>query len=137
MHTTIHADGARSVEKTHAHQKRDLDLQKWMDKPQTDYDAQKIKETKQLYRRLKSVYRAPPEAATHVLDALKQLGWSVCFCPHQADNCIARCLKMADNPEDVRIIAKDSDLLVYEVSTSITLPVAKEWKTFRKRDQLD
>jgi hypothetical protein len=44
---------------------------------------------------------------------------------------------MTDNPEDVRIITKDSDLLVYEVSTSITLPVGKEWKTFRKQDLLD
>jgi hypothetical protein len=108
-----------------------------MDKLQTDYDAQKIKGTKQLYRRLKSVYRAPPEAATQVLDVLKKLGWSVCSCPHQADNCIARCLKITDNPENVRIITKNSDLLVYEVSTSITLPVGKDWKTFRKQDLLD
>jgi hypothetical protein len=70
----------------HGHQKRDLDLLKRMDKLQTDYDAQKIKEMKQLYRRLKSVYRAPSEAARQVLDALKKLEWSVCFCPLQTSS---------------------------------------------------
>lgn len=135
--TTIHADGPRSVEKEHAHQKRDRDLIARMGKLKKDYDDKKIKGTKQLYRRLKSVYRAPPDAATQVLNALEKLGWTICRCPHQADSCIARCLKNAVKPEDIRIITKDSDLLVYEASTSITLPVGKNWKTFQKQDLLD
>jgi len=135
--TTIHVDGARSVEKKHAHQKRDRDLATRMGKLQMDYDSKKLKGTKQLYRRLKSVYRAPPDAVRQVLNALEKLGWTICRCPHQADCCIARCLKNAAKPEDVRIITKDSDLLVYDASTSITLPVGKDWKTFQKQDLLD
>ncbi|KAF8932756.1 hypothetical protein EDD21DRAFT_405931 [Dissophora ornata] len=38
--------------------------------------------------------------------------------------------------ENVRVITKDSDLAVYEVSTSITLPVGNQWKTFQKQDLL-
>ncbi|OAQ21974.1 hypothetical protein K457DRAFT_26554, partial [Linnemannia elongata AG-77] len=135
--TTIHADGPRSVEKEHAHRKRDHDLTTRMGKLQKDYDNKKIKGTKQLYRRLKSVYRAPPDAARQVLNALEKLGWIICRCPHQADCCIARCLQNAVKPEDVRVITKDSDLLVYKASTSITLPVGKDWKTFQKQDLLD
>ncbi|KAG9073275.1 hypothetical protein KI688_001067 [Linnemannia hyalina] len=135
--TTIHADGPRSVEKEHAHQKRDRDLTTRMRKLMEDYDEDKIKGTKRLYRRLKSVYRAPPDAARQVLDALQNLGWTICRCPHQADCCIARCLNNAVKPEDVRIITKDSDLLVYEASTSITIPVGSQWKTFQKQDLMD
>ncbi|KAF9111827.1 hypothetical protein BGX30_007460, partial [Mortierella sp. GBA39] len=135
--TTIHADGPRSVEKEHAHQKRDRNLTARMGKLKKDYDEGKIKGTKRLYRRLKSVYRAPPDAAKQVLDALQTLGWTICCCPHQADCCIARCLKNAVKPEDVRIITKDSDLFVYEVSTSITIPVGSQWKTFQKQDLMD
>jgi 5'-3' exonuclease len=106
-------------------------------KLQNDYNERKIKGTKQLYRRLKSVYRAPPDAAKQVLDALKKLGWTICCCPHQADCCIARNVQHAARPQDVRIITKDSDLLVYEATTSITLPVGNQWKTFQKKDLLD
>ncbi|KAK3846473.1 MAG: hypothetical protein J3R72DRAFT_486735 [Linnemannia gamsii] len=136
-HTTIHVDGPRSVEKEHAHQKRDHDLTERMRKLQNDFDGGKIKGTKRLYRRLRSVYRAPPDVARQVLAALEKLGWSICRCPHQADCCIARCLKNAAKPEDVRIITKDSDLMVFESSTSVTLPVGSEWKTFQKKDLLD
>ena len=136
-HTTIHVDGPRSLEKEHAHQKRDDALTKRMRKLKKDYDEGKIKGTKKLYRRLKSVYRAPPVAAIQVLNALTNLGWTICPCPHQADCCIARCLNNAVKPEDVRVITKDSDLLVYEASTSITLPVGSQWKTFQKKDLLD
>ncbi|KAF8923191.1 hypothetical protein BGZ47_004966, partial [Haplosporangium gracile] len=135
--TKIHIDGLRSVEKEHAHQKRDGDLTKRMEKLKKDYGDGKIQGTKQLYRRLKSVYRAPPEAARQVLNALTNLGWTICHCPYQADCCIAHCLKNAVKLEDVRIITKDSDLMVYEASTSITLPVGSQWKTFQKQDLMD
>ncbi|KAF9150766.1 hypothetical protein BG015_007416 [Linnemannia schmuckeri] len=103
--TTSHADGPRSAEKEHAHQKRDSNLSKQLAKFE-NYDEGKIRRTKQLYCRLKSAYRAPTDAGVVEL-------------------------------EDTRIITKDSNLLVYETSTSINLPVGYHWKTFKKQDLMD
>ncbi|KAF9939089.1 hypothetical protein BGZ70_006488, partial [Mortierella alpina] len=96
----------------------------------------RIKGTKRLYRRIKSLYRAPPEALQHILEALEKEGWAVCRCAHQADTCIARCIENAADPDDVRVITKDSDLIVYRAATSITLAVGNDWKTFAKEDLL-
>ncbi|KAF9082446.1 hypothetical protein BGX23_012456 [Mortierella sp. AD031] len=123
---TIHADGPRSVEKEHAHQKRDSALERQLVNFEKDYADGKIKGTKNLCRRIKAVYRAPPEALRHVLNVLEEKGWRVCHCNHQADRCIARHVKDATELENVRVITKDSDSVVYEVSTSITLPVLEE-----------
>ncbi|KAF9082320.1 hypothetical protein BGX29_003945 [Mortierella sp. GBA35] len=134
---TIHADGPRSVEKEHAHQKRDSALERQLEKFEKDYAEGKIKGTKNLCRRIKAVYRAPPEALRHVLNILEEKDWRVCHCNHQADRCIARHVKDATELENVRVITKDSDSVVYEVSTSITLPVGNQWKTFQKQDLMD
>ncbi|GJJ78229.1 hypothetical protein EMPS_10588 [Entomortierella parvispora] len=83
--TTIHQDGPRSVEKENAHQKRDNDLHRRMEKLREDIEKGRLKGTKKLYRRLKSLYRAP----------------------------------------------------LYEVCMSVTLPVGKEWTTFKKADLLE
>ncbi|KAF8932757.1 hypothetical protein BGZ58_006835 [Dissophora ornata] len=72
--TTIHADGPQPVEKERAHQKRDSALEKQSEKLGKDYADGKIKGTKNLYRRIKFVYRAPPEALRHVLDVLMEEG---------------------------------------------------------------
>ncbi|KAG0206924.1 hypothetical protein BGX33_007161 [Mortierella sp. NVP41] len=134
---TIHADGPRSVEKEHAHQKRDSALERQLVNFEKDYADGKIKGTKNLCRRIKAVYRAPPEALRHVLNVLEEKGWRVCHCNHQADRCIARHVKDATELENVRVITKDSDSVVYEVSTSITLPVGNQWKIFQKQDLMD
>ncbi|KAF9272674.1 hypothetical protein BGZ68_002213, partial [Mortierella alpina] len=139
--TTAHQiknhDGPRSLEKEHAHTRRDGALVTQLEKIEKDYAEEKMKGTKTLYHRIKSVYRAPPDALQHVLEVLAKEGWTVCRCSHQADSCITRCVKNAADPDDVRVLTKDSDLIVYEATTSITLLDGQDWKTFPKQELLE
>ncbi|KAI8605997.1 hypothetical protein EDD21DRAFT_427217 [Dissophora ornata] len=130
--TKLHLDGPRSVEKKLAHDKRDRALSKLLEALERDYAEGKLHKKRQLYKRLKASYRAPPEALRAILEVLSQSGWSICRCLNQSDTCIARTVNNATAPGDIRVITKDSDLMAFESIMSVTMPVKNTWTTFRK-----
>ncbi|KAK3843963.1 MAG: hypothetical protein J3R72DRAFT_419837 [Linnemannia gamsii] len=68
--TVLHMDGLRSVEKESAHDKRDQKLSMQLETLERDYADGKLHNKRQLYKRLKASYRAPPEALSAVLEVL-------------------------------------------------------------------
>ncbi|KAF8922925.1 hypothetical protein BGZ47_005223, partial [Haplosporangium gracile] len=111
--TMLHMDGLRSVEKELAHEKRDQRLSKQLESLDQHYTEGKLHNKRQLYKRLKASYRAPPEALRAVLEVLSQSGWTICQCLNQSDTCIARTVNNATGPGDIRVITNDSDLLAF------------------------
>ncbi|GJJ71752.1 hypothetical protein EMPS_04109 [Entomortierella parvispora] len=138
-HTTLHFDGSRSLEKELAHRKRDQTLETRVGKLEKDYDGGRIRNTTQLYKRVKASYRVPASAIRDVITQLHESGWKICQCTHQSDTCIANRVTNAHSPDNVRIITKDSDFMAYESVTTITMPVGRPltWTTFSKQALLD
>lgn len=91
-----------------------------------------------VYIKCKNLYRVPPDTLKKILDGLKDLQWTVCSCPYQADTHIADLCRKDPN-KDVVILTKDSDLLVYEDVHSITMPRGRSYEltTFKKADVLE
>ncbi|KAG9061854.1 hypothetical protein KI688_007005 [Linnemannia hyalina] len=135
--TMLHMDGLRSMEKEWAHGKRDQALSKQLETLERDYTEGKLHNKRQLYKRLKASYRAPPEALRAVSEVLRQSGWTICQCLNQSDTCIARTVNNAAVPGDIRVITKDSDLMAFESIMSVTMPVKNTWTTFHKDELLN
>ncbi|KAF9916094.1 hypothetical protein FBU30_001551, partial [Linnemannia zychae] len=135
--TVLHIDGRRSAEKELAHRKRDQALSKRLETLERDHAEGKLLATRQLYKRIKASYRAPPEATVAVLEVLGQCDWNICQCRNQSETCIAQIINNAVDPDHIRIITKDFDLMAFESTTSITMPIKKVWTTFRKSKLLE
>ena len=125
------------MEKELAHDKRDRILSKQLDTLERDFKEGKLHNKRQLYKRLKASYRAPPEAMRAILEVLSQSGWSICSCLNQSDTCIARAVNNAAVPGDIRVITKDSDFMAFESIMSVTMPVKDRWTTFYKQELLN
>ncbi|KAF9397948.1 hypothetical protein BGZ94_006136, partial [Podila epigama] len=119
-----------------AHDRRDLALANRLETLERDYADGKLLKKRQLYKRLKAAYRAPPEAHSAVLDVLRESGWAICHCLNQSDTCIARTVNNAAVPGDIRVITKDSDLMAFEATMSVTMPVKNTWITYHKEELL-
>ncbi|KAG0362711.1 hypothetical protein BGX24_005075 [Mortierella sp. AD032] len=135
--TVLHMDGLPLVEKESAHDKRDQKLSMQLETLERDYADGKLHNKRQLYKRLKASYRAPPEALSAVLEVLTQSGWRICQCLNQRDTCNAETVNNAAVSGDIRVITKDSDLMAFESITSITIPVKNTWTTFLKDELLE
>ncbi|KAG0047962.1 hypothetical protein BGZ89_004737, partial [Linnemannia elongata] len=141
VHTVIHVDGPRSLEKEAEHKRRDERLQKSLDKLTTTATKDKLESglgLKAVYRMCRSAYRLPPEALEPVLGVMENSGWRVCRCIHQSDLCIASHVRRAPDKAAIRVITHDSDLLAYEDIHSITIPagISKAWTTYYKDELL-
>jgi hypothetical protein len=140
VHTIIHVDGPRSLEKEAEHKRRDDSLQKMLNKLTTTTKDKLDSGSglKTVYRMCRSAYRSPPEALEQVLEALENCDWKICRCAHQADCCIASHVGRAPDKSVIRVITNDSDLLAFEDIISITIPAGSgDWKTYFKDELLD
>ncbi|KAF8907234.1 hypothetical protein BGZ58_006214, partial [Dissophora ornata] len=141
VHTIIHVDGPRSLEKEAEHKRRDECLQKSLDKLTPTATKDKLESglgLKAVYRICRSAYRLPPEALEQVLGVMENSGWRVCRCVHQSDLCIASHVRRAPDRSAIRVVTHDSDLLAYEDICSITIPagISREWTTYYKDELL-
>ncbi|KAF9962823.1 hypothetical protein BGZ65_007773 [Modicella reniformis] len=138
--TTIHCDGMPSVQKSQERSRRKEYLNKHLKELTSRVEGLSIKKgaPTSLYKKCRTLYRAPAAALDEILEELLRLGWRVCRCPFQADTHIGDlCRKDPDN-ENIAVITKDTDLLVYEGVHSVTMPIgrAHELTTFNKADVL-
>lgn len=87
-----------------------------------------------LFSRTKQAYRVPTETIDAIGSRLTDLGWKICHCKYQADTHIASLVRDAPERDKIAIVTTDSDLLVYEGVTTVTMPVgkARELTTFDK-----
>lgn len=117
----------------------DQALETRVGKLEKDYSEGRIKNTTQLYKRLKASYRVPVNAIKNIITELHESGWKICQCVHQSDTCIANSVTNAPTPDNIRVITKDSDLMVYHSLSTITMPIGRPltWTTFKKQALLD
>ncbi|KAF9946062.1 hypothetical protein BGZ65_010112, partial [Modicella reniformis] len=135
--TTIHIDGEPSIQKSnerkHRQEQLDTQLEK-LTKQTTDFCERKRGSPAKLFRKCRDVYRPPPCAISNIAEGLRVMGWEVCLCPFQADTHIGELCQKIQDKGNLAVVSGDSDLMVYEGVSSVTMPVGKshELKTFSK-----
>lgn len=68
------------------------------------------------------------------MDELEQYGWKVHECPHQADTHIGELSSGRSENDEIVVVTRDSDLMVYEGVWNVVMPVGRshELTTFSK-----
>ncbi|KAI8363131.1 hypothetical protein B0O80DRAFT_420925 [Mortierella sp. GBAus27b] len=74
-----------------------------------------------------------------IVEGLTSLGWKVCRCPYQADTHIGELCRDETDKASLAVISNDSDLLIYDGVSCVTMPVGKsrELTTFSKASLLE
>ena len=123
--TVLHVDGKASEQKRQEHRRRNQYLRKSLDGLEAKVNNPGTKPSKQLFRACRNLYRLPRDNLHHdVISVLQQLGWSIHYCTHQADTCLAAvCQDSA--PDSITIVTSDSDLMVYEGVQSLVMPFGR------------
>ncbi|KAF9950829.1 hypothetical protein BGZ70_001218 [Mortierella alpina] len=137
--TVIHVDGDVSEQKRNERQSRAASLTQQLQDIRDTVDVPSIKNRKQIYRRCRNAYRVPRKLLEEeILQVLEDKGWTIHRCPFQADTCIANCFQVAQEQDSIRIVTRDSDLMLYEGIPSIIMPIGKDHAltTFSKEDLL-
>ncbi|KAI8358157.1 hypothetical protein B0O80DRAFT_275249 [Mortierella sp. GBAus27b] len=137
--TVLHIDGQPSIQKSGERRERNKVLNKKIDSLEKEVNGLGKKRLGSLFSRIKQAYRVPPKSVDELGSRLEDLGWQVCHCPYQADSHIASIVKDSPEKDDIAIVTTDSDLLVYQGITSVTMPVGKsrELMTFDKAAVLE
>jgi 5'-3' exonuclease len=132
--TVLHIDGSPSIQKSRERRERREVVEKKIDALEKEVGEVGKKRLASLFSRTKQAYRVPPETIDEIASRLTDLGWQICHCPYQADSHIASLVKDAPEKDKIAIVTTDSDLLVYEGVTTVTMPVGKsrELTTFDK-----
>ncbi|KAF9430362.1 hypothetical protein BGZ94_007185 [Podila epigama] len=132
---TVHIDGAATIQKKHARDKRqaecqrkETDLQAKMALVETEIDAitkegmlsaKRRRHLRLLYRRAlaawRTTFRLTPDLRVALAASLTGLGWTVCPCIGEADVCIATLAANAiGQGGPVHAATSDSDFLMYD-----------------------
>ncbi|KAI8350266.1 hypothetical protein B0O80DRAFT_134092 [Mortierella sp. GBAus27b] len=140
--TTLHWDGAPSIEKSTERANRQKQVDEKLAK--LDQDVTKAIEKKgsapaRLYHECKSLFRPSRDILDVVKAELSIIGWTVCNCEYQADTHIAQVCQQATDKDKIEVISGDSDLLTYEHIPRIIMPVGRkhELTVFSKEKLLE
>ncbi|KAF9344550.1 hypothetical protein BGX34_005554, partial [Mortierella sp. NVP85] len=135
--TVIHIDGEPSIQKSAERKSRQERLNK--DLAKLKDQVAKLCERKhgspaKLFRKCRDLYRPPPSDIDGIEKSLKDLGWTVCRCHHQADTHIGQICRDVSDKSKLAVVTGDSDLIIYDGVPNVTMPVgrAHEWTTFSK-----
>ncbi|KAF9962779.1 hypothetical protein BGZ65_007989 [Modicella reniformis] len=102
--TTIHMDGRPSKQKSKTREEKAAALEKTRDALSTDiYGVLQTSRgvTPAIYRKIKQLFRTPKVVVDEIVSELRELGWSVCQCPFQADTHIAQVCRDSPDPEKI------------------------------------
>lgn len=139
--TTIHIDGEPSMEKSEERKSRqerlDKDIAKLTDSIKS-FSQRKRGSPASLFRKCRNAFRLPRSVLDEIANGLRDLGWNICRCQHQADTHIGELCQMEPDKSQLAVITGDSDLIIYDGVPSITIPVGKshELTTFTKSSVL-
>jgi hypothetical protein len=137
--TVLHIDGQPSIQKSGERRERTKVLNKKIESLEKEVTELGKKRLGSLFSRIKQAYRVPPKSIDELGSRLEDLGWTICHCPFQADTHIASLVKDSLEKDNIAIVTTDSDLMIYEGVTSVTMPVGKsrELMTFDKAAVLE
>ncbi|KAF9932137.1 hypothetical protein FBU30_008824 [Linnemannia zychae] len=131
--TVLHIDGQRSVEKL-AHRKRDQALSKRLETLERDHAEGKTTSHKTALQTYKGI---PTEHHQRQQLPFWKLWASVAGIFVDAAIKATSIINNAVDPDHFRIIIKDSDLMAFKSTTSITMPIKKVWTIFCKSKLLE
>jgi len=140
--TVIHIDGKPSIQKSAERKSRQERLNK--DLAKLKDQVGKLCERKhgspaKLFRKCRDLYRPPPSDIDGIEESLRDLGWTVCRCPYQADTHIGEICRDVSDKSKLAVVSGDSDLIIYDGVPNVTMPVGRlhEWTTFSKTTLLE
>lgn len=137
----MHFDGSPSIQKSREREHRTQVLNKSIATISMDIDqirGTRKKAASRLYRRCKNAYRPPPSVWKEIMDELRRYGWDVHECPHQADTHVGVLCSDLSESDNVVVVTRDSDLMVYEGVWNVVMPVGRshELTSFSKTELL-